>query len=50
MLLLESTACFLQISCLTYSSTLKMGAVFISETLADLYRAAWRYIQEHGPL
>jgi hypothetical protein len=37
-------ACFLIVSCLTYSSSLKMEAALSSETPVDFYRTTWRYI------
>jgi hypothetical protein len=35
-----------QVSCLTYSSTLKMEAICSSETLVDFQRTTWRYIPD----
>jgi hypothetical protein len=34
------------VSCLVYSSTLKMEAICFSETSVDFQRAIWRYIPE----
>jgi hypothetical protein len=40
----SNLTCFLMVSCLSYSSTLKMEAVRSSETLVNFYRTIWRYI------
>jgi hypothetical protein len=39
-------ACFLLVSCLAYSSTLKMEAICSSEMLIGFYRTTWYYTQE----
>jgi hypothetical protein len=38
--------CFILVSCLAYSSTLKMEATYPSETLIDSQRITWHYIPE----
>jgi hypothetical protein len=40
-------ACFMLVSCLAYSSTLKMEKICSSETLVDFHRITWCYIPEH---
>jgi hypothetical protein len=37
-------ACFMLVTCLAFSSTLKMQAIYSSETIADLQRTTWHYI------
>jgi hypothetical protein len=37
---------FLLVSCLAYSSTLKMQAIRLLETLMNFYQTIWRYISE----
>jgi hypothetical protein len=39
-------ACFLLVSSLTFASTLKMEAVFYSETSMDIYQPERRYMPE----
>jgi hypothetical protein len=50
MLYLQRCLRFLLVSCLAYSSTLKMEAVCSSETSVDVYRTRWRYIQDDNIL
>jgi hypothetical protein len=38
--------CFLLVSCLVYSSTLKMEAIRSSRTLVHIYRTTWHYNTE----
>jgi hypothetical protein len=38
--------CFMLVSCLDYSSTLRMVATFPSEMLVKFQRITWRYILE----
>jgi hypothetical protein len=38
--------CFMLVSCLTYSSTLEMEAIFYSETSAGFHETTLRYIPE----
>jgi hypothetical protein len=38
--------CFMLVSCLAYSSTLKMVAACSSETSVDFQRIAWYYIPD----
>jgi hypothetical protein len=40
------TTCFTLVSCLAYSSTLKMKATFYCETSVDIQRTTPRYISE----
>jgi hypothetical protein len=40
-------ACFMLVSCLAYSSTLKMEVTCSSESSVDFQRITWRYIAEH---
>jgi hypothetical protein len=42
--------CFMNVSCLTYSSSLKMEAIRSSETSVEFKRATRRYIPEDRPL
>jgi hypothetical protein len=42
--------CFTLVSCLAYSSTLKMAATCSSETSVDFQRITWRYIPEDRTL
>jgi hypothetical protein len=39
-------ACFMLVSCLTYSSTLKMDAICSSETCVEFHRTTRHYIPE----
>jgi hypothetical protein len=41
---------FMQISCLAYSVTVKMGATYSSEMSVDFQRTTWRYIPEDRTL
>jgi hypothetical protein len=41
-------ASFVLVSCLAYFSTLKMGAIYFSETSFDFHRTAQFYIPEDG--
>jgi hypothetical protein len=43
-------SCFTLVSCLAYSSSLKMEGTYSSETSVDFQRAARRYIPEDGTL
>jgi hypothetical protein len=38
--------CFMLVSCLVYSSTLKMDVTCSSETTADIQQTTWHYIPE----
>jgi hypothetical protein len=40
--------CFMLVSCLAYSSTLKMEVICSSETSVDFQRITWRYIPEES--
>jgi hypothetical protein len=42
--------CFLLVSCLVYSLTVKMEAVYFSEMLVNFYRNTWHHISEDGIL
>jgi hypothetical protein len=42
--------CFTLLSCLSYSSTLKMEALCSSETSIEFQRTTWRYIREERTL
>jgi hypothetical protein len=42
--------CYMLVSCLAYSSTLKIEATCYSETSVDFQRIARRYIPEDGSL
>jgi hypothetical protein len=37
---------FLLVSCLAYSSTMKVGAICSSEMSVDFQRATWHYVAE----
>jgi hypothetical protein len=39
-------ACFIPVSYLTYSSTLKIEATYSSETSVEFHRTTWRYIPQ----
>jgi hypothetical protein len=43
-------ACFLLVSCLAYSLTVKMETICSSETSVDFHRTTWRYIPEDRTL
>jgi hypothetical protein len=43
-------ACFILVSCLAYSSTLKMETTCSSETSVDFHRTTLRYIPKHRTL
>jgi hypothetical protein len=42
--------CFMLVSCLAYSVTLKMEATCSSKTLVDFQRTTWHYIPEDRTL
>jgi hypothetical protein len=42
--------CFMLVSCLAYSSTLKMEATCSSEMSVDFQRTIWHYIPEYRTL
>jgi hypothetical protein len=44
------TVCFLVLSCLVHSSTLKTEAVCSSETSVDFYQTTWHYTPEDSTL
>jgi hypothetical protein len=43
-------AFFRRVSCLAYSSTLKMEAMFSSETLVDFHRTERRHVSENSTI
>jgi hypothetical protein len=46
----KCATCFILVSCLAYSLTLKMRATCSSEMLVDLHLATWHYIPEDRTL